>query len=114
MLVKLLLAIATLLFAFPAFGQNYIGRNERHETQCKGAIHGVVLGRDGKPWSGISLVLKPARDYNYVLPRVKTGQRGEYRFEEVCSGKWGVFVEDKEAGLSRGKSCDEEPKSLAP
>jgi hypothetical protein len=70
MLMKLLLAIATLLFAFPAFGQNYIGENERHETQCKGAIHGVVLGRDGKPWSGINLVLKPARDYNYVLPRV--------------------------------------------
>jgi len=47
MLMKLLLAIATLLFAFPAFGQNYVGRERENETQCKGAIHGVVLGRDG-------------------------------------------------------------------
>ncbi len=97
-IMNLLHVIAPLLCAFPAFGQNHVGKDERRETECKGIIHGVVFARDGKPWSGIGVVLEPVGAYNYVLPRAKTDQQGEYRFEKVCSGRWGVFVEDKEAG----------------
>jgi hypothetical protein len=96
--MKLFLAIVALLFAFPAFGQSYIGEHRTREAECNGVVHGVVLGRDGKPWVGVNLVLEPIGDYDYILPRVKTDQQGEYRFEKVCNGKWGVFVEDKEAG----------------
>jgi hypothetical protein len=90
--------ILALLFTVPAFSQNYVSETQRNQTSCKGVVHGIVLGRDGKPWGGINLVLEPVGDYDYVLPRVRTDQQGQYRFEEVCDGKWGVFVEDKEAG----------------
>ena len=85
-----------LLFVFPL--QAYRGETEGQQPSCKGLVHGTVLGQDGTPWGGIALILEPVGDYDYLLPRVRTDQRGEYRFEDVCGGRWGVFVEDKEAG----------------
>src|SRR6267143_4610939 len=90
--------ILALLFVVPTGSQNYISEIPRHQTSCKGVLHGIVLGRDGKPWGGINLVLEPVGYYDYILPLVRADQRGEYRFEEVCEGRWSVFVEDKEAG----------------
>jgi hypothetical protein len=87
--------ILVLLVAVPAFGQTYASEAR---TSCKGLVHGTVFGRDGNPWSGVNLILEPVGDYDYVLPRVKTDKQGQYRFKEVCTGKWGVFIEDKEAG----------------
>jgi hypothetical protein len=95
--MKILLA-AALLFGLPTAAQNHVGDRSQQNADCKGEVHGVVIGHDHKPWSGVNLILEPDGDYDYVLPRTKTDQRGEYRFQRVCTGKWGVFVEDKEAG----------------
>lgn len=88
--------IASLLLAVPGVRQSY--RETPRQMSCKGEIHGIVLGQDGKARGGIGLVLEPVGDYDYVLPRARADQRGEYHFKEVCDGKWSVFVEDKEAG----------------
>jgi len=90
--------IVSLLFALPGVSQNYTSETARHAMSCKGVLHGIVLGQDGKPRGGINLLLESVGDYDYMLRHVRADQRGEYRFEEVCDGKWGVFVEDKEAG----------------
>jgi len=88
--------VLALLLAFAS--QPYTGKAQGQQPNCKGVVHGVVLSQGGKPLGGIGLILEPVGDYDYLLPRVKTDQRGEYRFEGVCDGSWGVFVEDKEAG----------------
>src|ERR1700720_4535038 len=77
--------VLALLFAFPS--QPYIGETQGQQSSCKGAVHGIVLGQDGKPWGGIGLILEPVGAYDYLLPRVKTDQWGEYRFENACGGK---------------------------
>jgi hypothetical protein len=97
--MKILLA-AALLFGLPTAAHDYVGDHAQPNADCKGVVHGVVIGQDHKPWSGVNLILEPVGDYDYVLPRTKTDQRGEYRFQKVCTGKWGVFVEDKEAGYA--------------
>jgi hypothetical protein len=96
--IKILLNVAALLFALPAHGQIYLGANPSQGADCKGVVHGVVIRQDGKPWSGINLILEPFGDFDYVLPRTKTDQHGQYRFLEVPCGRWRVFVEDEEAG----------------
>jgi len=93
--------ITILLFAFPAFSQAQTAETRRHDAECQGTIHGTVFGQDGKPWSRINLILEPVGDYDYLLPHVTTNDLGQYRFERVCSGKWGVFVEDERAGYPR-------------
>ncbi len=95
--LKIFLPVAAFLFSLQAFGQNHL-RHPEQDTACRGVVHGFVVGQDRKPWSGIGLILEPVGDYDYVLPRTKTDQHGEYHFEGVCPGKWGVFVEDKNAG----------------
>jgi len=93
-----LLIVLPLIFAMPTFSQNPARETQKNQTSCKGVVHGSVLSRDGKPWSGVNLILEPVGDYDYLLPRVRTDKQGQYRFEDVCDGKWSVFVEDKEAG----------------
>jgi len=90
--------IGTLLVAFPVFGQTHNHKSASLETECKGIVRGIVLDQNGERWSGINLILEPFGDYDYILPRARTNERGEYRFERGCAGKWGVFIEDKEAG----------------
>lgn len=99
--MKILHAIILLLLGFPVWGQINVGKNHEAAKDCNGVVHGVVLGQDGKPWGGVELILEPVGDYDYMLPHTKTDQQGEYRFGNVCSGRWGVFVEDKEAGYPR-------------
>ena len=96
--MKILFVAAALLFGLPATAQNYVGDHSQPNADCKGEVHGVVIGQDHEPWSGANLILEPVGDYDYVLPRTRTDQRGEYRFQKVCSGKWGVFVKDRDAG----------------
>lgn len=92
--MKRFLAIVPLLFAFPASGQHY-----PQEPQCRGVIHGVVLGQNGQPVSDLNVILYPLGvDLGVLLPQMKTDQRGEYRFEHVCSGRYSVFIEDEKAG----------------
>ena len=96
--MKILLAAAAFLFAPPASRHDYIGQDRQRDADCKGVVHGVVLGQDDKPWSGIGVILEPVGDYDYVLPHAKTDEHGQYRFSDVSCGSWGVFVRDKEAG----------------
>jgi hypothetical protein len=92
--MKLFLAIVPLLFAFPASGQRHI-----QGPECKGVVHGVVLGRNGERVSGLDVTLYPLGvSLGVMLPHMKTGQRGEYRFEQLCSGRYSVFVTDPDAG----------------
>jgi hypothetical protein len=61
-------------------------------------VHGIVFQQDGKPVSGIGLILEPVGDYDYVLSRTSSDEGGRYQFVHVPCGEWGVFVEDKGAG----------------
>jgi hypothetical protein len=95
--MKFFLVVVPLLFALPASGQHNI-----QDPTCKGVIHGVVLGHDRQPVKGINVVLYPLGvGLGFVLPHAKTDQQGEYRFEQVCSGRFSVFVKDNEAGYSQ-------------
>jgi hypothetical protein len=96
--MKYFFAIASLLVAMPALGQNYLGKDRRAETDCGGVVHGTVLAQDGKALSRVNLILEPVGDYDYVLPRARTDEHGQYRFSNVPCGTWSVFVDDKEAG----------------
>ena len=96
--MKFFLVIVLLSFSIPASAQTLFVKNHNQDTDCKGVIHGVVSRLDGKPWGGVNLILEPVGDYDYVLPRTKTDEQGEYRFSDVTCGNWGVFVEDKDAG----------------
>jgi hypothetical protein len=100
-MMKIFLSFASLLFAFHAPGHSYAWEYRQQGANCKGEVHGIVFGQDGKPWSGVGLVLEPTGDFDYLLPRTKSDEHGQYRFEEVPCGEWGVYVEDKDAGYPR-------------
>jgi hypothetical protein len=92
--MRLLPAVALLLWAFPAFGQHCIT-----DEHAEGVIHGTVFTRNGNPASGVNVELNPLGVIlDYVLPETMTDQRGEYRFEHVCRGRFSVVVRDEKAG----------------
>ena len=99
--MKIFVGLASFLFAISAPGQNHARENPQQNSNCNGVVHGAVIRQDGKPWSGVGLVLEPTGDYDYLLPRTKTDEQGQYRFVEVPCGEWGVYVEDEEAGYPR-------------
>jgi hypothetical protein len=96
--MRILAALLLCLLVLPSPGR--VLQNAEPDTQCRGVVHGLVTGQDRKPVSGIGVVLEPVGSYDYVLPRTKTDVHGEYRFEKVCPGKWGVFVQDEQAGYT--------------
>lgn len=91
-------AVLPLSLAFLGLPHRTSGANQPNDPECHGSIHGTVVRQDGQPWANLGLVLEPAGDYDYVLPRAKSDERGHYRFLNVCVGSWGVFVEDKSEG----------------
>ncbi|MGA7855567.1 MAG: carboxypeptidase-like regulatory domain-containing protein [Candidatus Acidiferrales bacterium] len=99
--MKYFFAVASLLLVIPALGHDCVFKDRSAETECGGVVHGTVLAQDGKTLSGVNLILEPLGDYDYVLPRSKTDEHGQYRFSNVSCGAWSVFVEDKEAGYPR-------------
>ena len=92
--MKLSLAILALLFAPAAFCQT---PSNKPPNECKGVVHGVLFDIAGKPGSGINLILDPPGDLAYVLPSAKSNDRGEFRFQEICNGSWGLFIQDEKA-----------------
>ena len=96
--MKFSLIIFALLFGCSAFGQTPDGKTLNPAPECHGAVHGTLFGQDGKPWGGIRLILDPPGDINYMLPSTRSNERGEFRFDKVCNGIWGVFVQDEKAG----------------
>ncbi len=92
--MRLFLAIVPFLFAFSASGQRHL-----QGPECKGVVHGFVLGPNGERVSSLDVTLYPLGvDLAVLLPHMKTDQRGEYRFEHLCSGRYSVFVTDTDAG----------------
>jgi hypothetical protein len=67
--------------------------------ECNGVIHGPVFDLSGERVKGIKIEAWPLGvDLSAVLPTVNTDQEGEYRFENVCPGRYTAIVEDKKAG----------------
>jgi hypothetical protein len=96
--MNLLLAIVPLIFVLPASGQHHL-----KDPQCLGAIHGVVIGQNGQPVKNLGIIVYPlGDDLDVVLARVKTDERGEYRFGDLCPGWYSTFVDDPEAGYFSG------------
>jgi hypothetical protein len=93
-----LLTAAAFLLALPVCAQNYVEPHDHRDTECKGIVHGTVVGQNGKSWAGIGVVLEPVGSYDLMLPRTTSDSLGQYRFSDVDCGSWGVFIEDKAAG----------------
>lgn len=69
------------------------------DPTCAGVLYGVASNTQNMPVPGIRLMLWPIGvDLGYVLPRTKTGAVGEYSFENVCTGRFTVVVDDEGAG----------------
>jgi hypothetical protein len=90
--------IFVFLFACPTFCRAESGKQQKPSAECTGVVHGTLFGPDGKAWSGIDLILDPPGDLAYLLPSTRSNDHGEFRFENVCNGTWGVFVHDERAG----------------
>jgi len=69
------------------------------DPSCKGVLHGTAVSEDGRPVAGIRLVLEPLGvDLGIFVPTTRTSEVGEYRFENVCAGRFTVLVDDERAG----------------
>jgi hypothetical protein len=97
--MRIFLALALCLLSLPTQGR--IRQDAKPDTECKGAIHGIVTGHDGNPLSRVGVIVEPDGGYGYVLPRTNTDEHGKYRFEKICTGRWRVFVKDEKAGYPR-------------
>jgi hypothetical protein len=75
---------------------------QQDESGPNGAIHGTVMGQDGKPAKGIGLEAWPLGVALATrLPQTRTNDVGEYRFDKVpWWGKYRVRAEDEDAGYS--------------
>jgi len=85
---------------------------QQTEVRPNGTIYGSVVGQDGKPAKGITLVAGPLGvGLGTRLPSTKSNDAGEYRFANLpWWGRYGVYAEDDDAGyslFSTGAGCDE-------
>jgi protocatechuate 3,4-dioxygenase beta subunit len=93
------LTIASLLLAIGAGAPT---PSQLQQSQCKGAIHGVVIDRYGQPLSGLNVVLWPIGiDFDLVLPHIETNERGEFRFGQICPGRFTALPDDTKAGYPK-------------
>jgi hypothetical protein len=87
-------ATILLLLAFPQ-----VSRACFEDPQAKGVVRGVVLRENGEPVANFTAVLDMLGvSLSYLLPQMKTNERGEFRFEHLCPGRFSVVVENAEAG----------------
>lgn len=91
-----------------------------NEKPANGVIYGRVIGPDGSPGKGITLVACPQGvALGAVLPSTRSNDAGEYRFDNIpWWGRYRVYAEDDDAGYSsystgRGRNKPREVK-LAP
>ena len=92
--MRIALAGVLLLLAFPATARPCF-----EDPHAKGVVHGVVLQQNGEPAGNFTAILDmPGISLSYVLPRRKTNDRGEFRFEHLCPGRFAVLVENDAAG----------------
>ena len=70
--------------------------------ECNGIIHGAVFDRSGQRAKGLKVIVWPLGvDLASLLPSNVTDEKGEYRFENVCPGRYAVVVEDEKTGYPR-------------
>jgi len=94
--MRIALTAVLLLVAFPPAGMACI-----ENPRAKGVVHGVVLRENGEPAVNFTAVLDPLGvSLSYLLPQMKTNERGEFRFEHLCPGRFSVDVENDEEGYS--------------
>jgi len=86
---------AGLLLLAAAFAQ-------QHEEAPNGVIYGHVVGPDGSPAKGVSLIATPLGVGLVTrLPGTKSNDAGAYRFQSLpWWGRYSVTAEDEEAGYS--------------
>ena len=72
---------------------------EIQSPQCNGIIHGTVFDLSGERVKNLKVEAWPLGvDLAVVLPNVETDDAGEYRFQNLCSGKYTVIPFDQKAG----------------
>jgi hypothetical protein len=92
--MRIALAGVLLLLAFPATARPCF-----QNPHAKGVVHGVVLQQNGEPAANFTAILDmPGVSLSYVLPQMKTNERGEYRFQHLCPGTFAVLAENDAAG----------------
>jgi hypothetical protein len=69
-------------------------------------IYGFVITPNGGPAKALSLTARPSGvAVNGGLPRAKTNDSGEYRFDKLPSwGSYMIYADDEEAGYSRSST----------
>jgi hypothetical protein len=94
--VKLILLFLRLFLLAAAVAQ------QQGETPPNGTIYGSVIGQDGKPAKGITLVAGPLGvGLGARLPSTKSNDAGEYRFSNLpWWGRYSVYAEDDDGGYS--------------
>ena len=61
----------------------------------------MVLRENGEPAANFTAALDPLGvSLSYILPQMKTNERGEFRFEHLCPGRFSVDVGNDEPGYS--------------
>jgi hypothetical protein len=81
-----------------------VAATQQHEQPAaNGTIYGVAIDTDGKPAKGLSLTASSLDvGGSGGLPRTKTNDAGEYRFDKLpWWGRYRVYADDEEAGYSR-------------
>ena len=105
----------------PVFGAllllSTVSAQQNDEPRPNGVIHGIAVGQDGQPAKLIGLTAEPLGvGMAAKLPRTKTNNVGEYRFDNVpCWGKYTVYADDEDAGyssFSRGPDRDRNPPEV--
>jgi hypothetical protein len=70
------------------------------EVPATGVIFGTAVYSNGRPASGVGLTaLGSGQALSGRLPRVKTDNEGNYRFEHLLLGTYVVQADDEQAGL---------------
>ena len=88
--------ILTAIFAFVLDVSTFANITD---PNCGGVVHGTAVDGDGRGVAAIRLLLDPLGvDLGYLLPTTRTNESGEYRFENVCAGRFTVLVDDERAG----------------
>ena len=78
---------------------NGLARSAIQVPRCNGVVHGIISDREGHPVKGILVEAWPLGvDLGTVLPTVKTDLAGEYRFENICPGRYTVLPADESLG----------------
>src|SRR3954468_8310104 len=85
----------------------------QQQPTLNGVVYGALSTPDGRPANRLSLEAMPLDvEINGKLPKTKTNERGEYRFENLPWGRYKVFGEDEKAGYSAYSAGDNPPPEV--